>query len=370
MFERLSEWAKGLFASHKKQGVQTTATEAEESNEAPPKRASYLAHDDWERIERALEQGLPLTCQVLASKKGGYTVSVLGTYAFLPNTLAHYKKSHTPDKVLGKEMQVYVRSVKNAQILVSHIEFVKEAYSKLAIGDVYNAVVVQIYDGRLLVYMPDNELYAMVPQQELSWSLNATTSDYYPGQQVQVRITNMGGIEKIRASIRQASEANPYEKCINDYHEGDILTGKVFNIVEFGAFIKISEGVVGLLHRSEVRWDIATPNMKEVFKYGDIVKVMVCRVDREQGRIFLSLKRLNQELIEDTFKPGSVHTANIAIVTDRFVTLELPYGMNTQVRRLRFAKAGIQPIEGETIEIKVISYSPESNDMRVALRLE
>ena len=110
--------------------------------------------------------------------------------------------------------------------------------------------------------------------------------------------------------------------------------------------------------------------MKDVFKYGDIVKVMVCRVDHEQGRIFLSLKRLNQELIEDTFKPGSVHTANIAIVTDRFVTLELPYGMNTQVRRLRFAKAGIQPIEGETIEVKVMSYSPESNDMRVALRPE
>lgn len=370
MFERLSEWAKGLFASHKKQGVQTTATEAEESNEAPPKRASYLAHDDWERIERALEQGLPLTCQVLASKKGGYTVSVLGTYAFLPNTLAHYKKSHTPDKVLGKEMQVYVRSVKNAQILVSHIEFVKEAYSKLAIGDVYNAVVVQNYDGRLLVYMPDNELYALVPQQELSWSLNATTSDYHPGQQVQVRITHMESIEKIRASIRQAGEANPYEKCINDYHEGETLTGMVINVVEFGAFIKISEGVVGLLHRSEVRWDIVNPNMKDIFKFGDIVKVMVCRIDHEQGRIFLSLKRLYIEHIADTYKAGSIHQGRITSITEKFVNLEFPYEVKAQIRAIRFAKVGIDPTKGETIDVRVLSYSPENNQIKVALDSE
>ena len=66
-----------------------------------PKRASLLAPTDWERIEEAMERNSPLTCQVLACKKGGYTVSVLGTYAFLPITLAHYKKSHTPDKLLG-----------------------------------------------------------------------------------------------------------------------------------------------------------------------------------------------------------------------------------------------------------------------------
>jgi len=371
MFKRLSEWAKRLFASNGKHEVQTTATETEEMESMPaPKQASLLAPNDWERIERAMEQDLPLSCQVLACKKGGYTVSVLGTYAFLPTTLAHYKKSHTPDKVLGRQLKVYVRSVKNSQIMVSHIEFVKEAYSKLAIGDVYNAVVAKILDGRLLVYIPDNELYATVSQPELSWSLEATTGDFYPGQMVKVRIVKMDGIEKIRASIRQAGEANPYEKCINDYHEGDVLTGMVINVVDYGAFVKITEGVVGLLHRSEVRWDVAAPSMKDIFKYGDVMKVMVCRVDREQGRIFLSLKRLNMEQIADTYKVGSVHTATITNVTDKLVSLELPYGMTTQIRILRFAKAGIKPTEGETIDVKVLSYSPESNTIKVALRVE
>ena len=371
MLAKITEWARTLFASNKKHDVQTTATETEETIAMQaPKRASLLAPTDWERIEEAMERNSPLTCQVLACKKGGYTVSVLGTYAFLPKTLAHYKKSHTPDKLLGKQIKVYVRSVKNSQVMVSHIEFVREAYGKLVIGDVYDAVVAKINDGYLLVYIPENELYATVAQPELSWSLDASVSDYHPGQQVKVRIVKTNNIEKIRASIRQAGGANPYEKCINDYHEGDVLTGMIVNIVDFGAFVKITEGVAGLLHRSEVRWDDPAPNMKDIFKYGDIVKVMVCRVDSEQGRIYLSLKRLNMQEVADTYKAGSIHTANITTVTEKFVTLEFPFDVKAQVKKLRFVKAGINPTEGEAIDVRVLSYSPESNDIKIAIESE
>lgn len=370
MFEQLKDWATSLFAS-KKHDVQTTATETKDyTQESVPKRASQFAPNDWERIERALEQNLPFTCQVLACKKGGYTVSILGTYAFLPKSLVHFNKSHTPDRVLGKLLKVYVRSVENSMITVSHIEFVKEAYSKLAIGDVFEAVVAKILDGRLLVYMPSNEMYATVLQPELSWSMEATTGDYYPGQAVKIRITQMNGIEKIRASIRQASGANPYEKCINEYHEGDVLTGMVINVVDFGVFVKVSEGIVGLLHRSEVRWDEPLQNLKEIFKYGDIVKTMVCRIDRQQGRIFLSLKRLNERPLEATFRNGSIHKALIINVEEKCVTLELSYGLNTRIRKLCFAKADIAPTIGKTVEVKVLSYSPESKEIKVTLQSE
>ncbi len=368
MFKKLFEWAKNLFASMRKHEPQSTAAETENESTLPtPRRVSSLAANDWERIEQAMEQALPLTCQVLTCKKGGYTVSVLGTYAFLPTSLAHYKKSHTPDKMLGKLLKVYVRNVQNSNITVSHIEFVRDAYSKLAVGDVHDAVVAKILDGRLLVYMPENELYATVSQPELSWSMNATTGDFYPGQHVSVRIIKTDGLEKIRASIRQAGEANPYEKCINDYHEGDVMTGTVINVVDFGAFVKITEGVAGLLHRSEVRWDEPAPNMKEIFKYGDIVKIMVCRIDHEQGRIFFSIKRLNINHIADTYKAGSVHKGRITYVTDKLVNLAFPYEVKAQTRIIRLVKAGITPTEGETIDVRVLSYSPENNEIKFAL---
>lgn len=368
MFKKLFKWAKSLFASMKKHEPQSTATEAEVESPLPaPRRVSSLAANDWERIEQAMEQSLPLTCQVLTCKKGGYTVSVLGTYAFLPTSLTHYKKSHTPDRVLGKLLKVYVRDVKNSKITVSHIEFVKEAYSRLAIGDVHDAVVAKILDGRLLVYMPENELYATVSQPELSWSMNATIGDFYPGQHVSVRIIKTDGMDKIRASIRQAGEANPYEKCINDYHEGDMMTGTIINVVDFGAFVKITEGVAGLLHRSEIRWDEPAPNMREIFKYGDIVKVMICRIDHEQGRIFFSIKRLNMKHIADIYKAGSIHKGRITSVTDGLVNIEFPYEVKAQTRVVRFAKAGINLTEGKTIDVRVLSYSPENNTIRFAL---
>lgn len=87
--------------------------------------------------------------------------------------------------------------------MVSHKEFLDEAYSKLAIGDVCDAVVAKILDGRLLVYLPDNELYATVSMSELSWSLEDTIADFCPGQQVRVRITKKGGLERfVPASVR------------------------------------------------------------------------------------------------------------------------------------------------------------------------
>ena len=218
MKKRISEWARSLFAFCKKES-QTTATVSSEQAEMPATlQASLLAPSDWERIERAMEQGLSLTCQALACKKGGYTVSVLGTYAFLPKSLAHYKKTHTPDRVLGRQFQVYVRSIKDTNILVSHVEFVKDAYDRLSVGDVFDAIVAKILDRSLLVYIPENELYATVSQVELSWSLEATTGDYYPGQPIKVRIIKKDAIENIHASIRQAGESNPYEKWINEYH--------------------------------------------------------------------------------------------------------------------------------------------------------
>jgi ribosomal protein S1 len=121
----------------------------------------------------------------------------LDTYAFLPTTLTHYYRSHPPDRVLASKLKVHVRSVKNTQIMVSHKEFLDEAYSKLAIGDVCDAVVAKILDGRLLIYLPDSELYATVSMSELSWSLEDTIADFCPGQQVRVRITKKGGLEKI-----------------------------------------------------------------------------------------------------------------------------------------------------------------------------
>lgn len=58
------------------------------------------------------------------------------------------------------------------------------------------------------------------------------------------------------------------------------------------------------------------------------------------------------------------------LVTDKFVTLELPYEVKAQVRMLRFAKAGVKPKEGEEVEVQVVTYTPESNNIKVALRLE
>lgn len=143
--------------------------------------------------------------------------------------------------------------------------------------------------------------------------------------------------------------------------------GKIWlNQQQMAEFFATSKPNISL-HRSEVRWDEPAPNMKEIFKHGDVVKVIICRIDHEQGRIFFSIKRLNMKHIADIYKAGSVHKGRIASATDKLVKLEFPYEVKAQTRAIRFAKVGIKPTEGETIDVRVLSYSPEDNEVKFAL---
>ncbi len=369
MFEQLSAWAKSLMPT-KKSGRQTTAAADDDATPVATINTNKLAPDYWEYIERAMEQGLPVDCQVLVCKKGGYTVSINGHLAFMPKSLSHYMKGHTPDKMLGRQIKVHVITVEDKQVIVSRLDTLNKAYENLAVGSMHDAEVVKIQESRLIVYMPDNDLYARVPQVDLSWSLEAMPHDYHIGQKVKVRIIGKDGIDRIHTSIRQAEGTNPYENCVNDYHEGDVMTVEVINVLEYAAFVKIAEGVVAFLHRSEVHHGKPIADMKSLFRNGDTIKVEICRVDHDQRRIFVSMKSLNKDQAKDTLKAGSVHPAIITNVTDTFATLELPYGVTTPIRLIRFAKAGIVPVEDETIEVKVLSYSPESREVRIALRFE
>ena len=367
MFKKITKWAKALFASTAAEYEAKQSTKEKKQEVQTPKRSNLLNSSDWDSIERAMEQDQSLTCQVLACKKGGYTVSVLGTYAFMPNALAHYSTHPHPQIILGKALQVKVNSINNGQIIVSHKDALQEKFSNLIIGEVCNAVVSKILQGRLLVYIPDNEMYATVAQMELSWSLEDTIANYRIGQNVQVRIIKANSIDKIRASIRQAIELNPYEKCINDYKVGDIVTGKVQNVLQYAAFIVIDTGIVGFLHQSEICWENSILDVQKALRYGDVVKAVVCRIDRELGRLYLSLKRLNVPDLNEYYKAGSTHIATITKVMDKEATLQFPYGVTSPVKLLRLAKADISPTVEKEIMVRIISFNQEGNELHFAL---
>ena len=163
-------------------------------------------------------------------------------------------------------------------------------------------------------------------------------------------------------------------KLIEELTEGEVRSGKVTGISSFGAFVDLG-GADGLIHISELAWSsVRTP--EEVVSLGDEVEVLVLRVDAENKKIALSLKRLQQEpweTIGDRFEVGELVDATVTKLTDfgAFARLEdsvegLIHISELSSRAINHARDVVK--EGDTVRLKILRIEPERRRLGLSLR--
>ena len=163
-------------------------------------------------------------------------------------------------------------------------------------------------------------------------------------------------------------------KLIEELTEGEVRSGKVTGISSFGAFVDLG-GADGLIHISELAWSsVRTP--EEVVSLGDEVEVLVLRVDAENKKIALSLKRLQQEpweTIADRFEVGDLVDATVTKLTDfgAFARLEdsvegLIHISELSSRAINHAREVVK--EGDTVRLKILRIEPERRRLGLSLR--
>jgi small subunit ribosomal protein S1 len=129
---------------------------------------------------------------------------------------------------------------------------------------------------------------------ELSWShVNHPSEVLEIGQTVKVKVLDIDrDRQRISLGLKQ-TQSDPWQQVLENYHEGDVVEGRVTKVVTFGAFVEILPGVEGLVHISELAQH-HVENPREVVSQGDNVHVLILEVDAERRRLSLSLKRVEE----------------------------------------------------------------------------
>lgn len=259
----------------------------------------------FETILKAKEEGTVLEGTIVSVVKGGLiAVTTDGVNVFIPASHSGLRRDADLNVLLKQTVRFKIIDVnEQRRRAVGSIREVADADRKAAeerfwatakVGDVFTGEVKSLTNYGAFVDL--GGIDGMVHVSELSWSRIHQPSDVVAvGDTIEVYIKALNP-ETRRISLgHRRPEDNPWVKFVQNYAVGDIVDATIVSITAFGAFARITDGIDGLIHISQLSEQRVT-NVKDVVKAGDTVTVKITAIDEEKKRISLSIRAALEEL--------------------------------------------------------------------------
>ncbi len=240
---------------------------------------------------------------------------------------------------------------------------------KFPVGQKITGKVVSITDYGAFVEL-EKGIEGLIHISEMSWSQHVKHPSQLltVGQAVDVVVLNiMAEEKKISLGLKQL-EPDPWEKVEETYPVGTVHKGRVRNLTQFGAFVELEEGIDGLVHISDLSWTKKVRHPSEIVKKGDEIEVVVLGINREERRIALGHKQIEDnpwDAFEASYKDGTDTEAKISRIIDKGVIVTLPMGVdgfvpNQHLGLQKGQRAADMYKVGDTIPAKVIEFDKEN----------
>ena len=234
--------------------------------------------------------------------------------------------------------------------------------AELKVGDrVKGKVVVMADYGAFVEIAPGVE--GLIHVSEMSWSQHLRSAQDFMkvGDEVEAVVLTLDREErKMSLGIKQLT-ADPWENIETKYPVGTKCTAKVRNFTNFGVFVEIEEGIDGLIHISDLSWTKKVKHPNEFTSVGADIEVVVLEIDKENRRLSLGHKQLEENpwnAIEQQFAVDTVHTGTITELTDKGAIVSLAENVEGFAPAKQLVKEdGTTLKAGETAEFKVIDFS-------------
>ena len=235
----------------------------------------------------------------------------------------------------------------------------------LKVGDhVKGKVVVMADYGAFVEIQPGVE--GLIHVSEMSWSQHLRSAQDFlkVGDEVEAVILTLDRDErKMSLGLKQLKE-DPWENIEVKYPIGSKHTAKVRNFTNFGIFVELEEGVDGLIHISDLSWTKKIKHPSEFTKVGETIDVVVLEIDKENRRLSLGHKQLEQnpwDTYETIYKPGTVHIGKITESMDKGAVITLNEGGEGFATPKHLVKEdGTQAQLGEELPFMVIEFVKDS----------
>lgn len=243
--------------------------------------------------------------------------------------------------------------------------------SELKVGDKVKCKVVEVKEyGAFVEIQPNVE--GLIHVSEMSWSSHLySPHDFLKvGDEVEAQILTLDRDEhKLSLGIKQL-KPDPWATITEKYPVGSKHTAIVRNFTNFGVFVELEEGVDGLVHVSDLSWTKKIKHPSEFTSFGQKFDVIVLEIDKENRRIFLGHKQLEEnpwDTFETIFTVGSIHKGTIVSTNDKGATVALEYGIEAFAPSKGLVKEdGTTAKADEKLDFKVLEFNKVSKKIIVS----
>ncbi len=339
----------------------------------------------WERVINTYREGDVVKGAVTRKIKGGLLVDI-GVPVFLPASQVSIRRTGDIGELIGKEIECKIIKIDEARmnIVVSRRKLIeeqrerarKDLLSALEVGQVRNGVVKNIADFGAFVDL--GGIDGLLHITDMSWGRIGHPSEVLKiDQEVDVKILRFDkDRNRIALGLKQLSES-PWTSIEQRYPVHSRHKGAVVNLMPYGAFVKLEEGIEGLVHVSEMSWTKRVNHPSEVVQIEDEVEVVVLDINLNKQEISLGMKQTEVNpwtLVEERYPPGTVIEGQVRNLTNYGAFIELEEGIDglLHVSDMSWTRKINHPNEiveiGKSIRAVVLSVDPEKK--RVALGLK
>ena len=297
---------------------------------------------NWEKIVENCEEGSIIQGRVRSKVKGGLIVSI-GVDSFMPASQIDVQPPKNLDQYVGQtyDFKVIKINLDRKNIVVSRRELIEEQRMEkrrslledVKPGDKRRGQVKNITDYGAFVDL--DGLDGLLHITDMSWGRIQHPSEMVKqGEEIEVVIIEIDrDRERVSLGLKQLA-SNPWEKIEERYPIGTTIKGKVVNLVPYGAFIEIEEGVEGLVHVTELSWTKRISKPSEVLRIGEEVEAVVLGIQKDEQKISLGTRQLDNnpwDMARHNYPVGARVRGKVRNLTTYGAFVELEEGIDGMV---------------------------------------
>jgi len=342
--------------------------------------------EGWETISSNFNEGDSIEGTVVKKVKGGFMVNI-GLDAFLPASIALPREFGGPDGIVGKKLMFKIVKINKPRknVVLSRKDYImeerekskREAINVLERGAVIEGMVKNITDFGAFVDIGGGVI-GLLHITDISWGRISHPREVVAiGAKINVMVLDFNKeTMKISLGLKQMTP-DPWDNVDTKYAAGSKISGKIVNLMPYGAFIELEKGVEGLVHISELSWSKKYNHPNELLTLGSQVEAIVLDVDKNSRKISLGMKQLEKDPwigIEEKYKVSDRVRGTVISLTDYGAFVELEKGVDglVHVSDISWTKKINHPHDvlkkGE--EIETIILSVDEKNRRIALGIK
>ncbi|MFC1795057.1 30S ribosomal protein S1 [Planctomycetota bacterium] len=339
----------------------------------------------WKTILDTKTEGDVVTGKVIRRIKGGLLVDI-GVPVFLPASQVDIRKPGDISRFIGKEVDCKILKidVEGRNIVISRRKLIEEErrdskekiLSEIEVGQLRKGVVKNIADFGVFVDL--GGLDGLLHISDLSWGRISHPSEIVElDQEIECIVV---GVDKEREKISlgfKQKTSSPWEDVEHRYPIGAKVKGKVVNVMSYGVFVRLEDGIEGLVHISEMSWTKRLAHPGELVNLGDEIEVVVLSVNKEKQEISLGLKQTQTNpwaIASQKYPVGAIVSAKVRSLTNFGAFVEVEPGIDGMIHISDLSWTRKHSHPGEALhkgqEIKCIVLEVNEEKRRVSMGIK